>query len=109
MRYLVNVVGMLGLALATSGCPTTFTGSAHVENGKAGCEYKCKKSGLRFSGMVYMGEYSSACICELAKPAAATTTQGPSAAAASVGAAVGSMVQARAAEGESSTPYVLSE
>jgi hypothetical protein len=47
------------------GCATSFTGNAHVENGRAGCEEKCKGQGMQVAGMVYMGEYSSACVCEV--------------------------------------------
>ncbi len=53
------------LSLILSGCATTFTGSPHVEDGRAGCEKKCKGQGMEVAGMVYMGEYSSACVCEV--------------------------------------------
>jgi hypothetical protein len=59
----VPVVVSLGLLLA--GCATSFTGSPHVENGRSGCELKCKGQGMEVAGMVYMGEYSSACVCEV--------------------------------------------
>ena len=51
------------LALGIMGCATNFTGSPHVEGGRAGCEKKCSSNGMEVSGMVYMGEYSSACVC----------------------------------------------
>jgi len=51
------------LAVFASACATSFTGSAHVEEGRGGCERKCKGSGMELAGMVYMGEYSDACIC----------------------------------------------
>ncbi len=53
------------LALSVAGCATSFTGSPHVENGRSGCESKCKGQGMEVAGMVYMGEYSSACVCEV--------------------------------------------
>ena len=53
------------LAAFSSACATSFTGSAHVEEGRGGCERKCKGSGMEFAGMVYMGEYSDACICSV--------------------------------------------
>jgi hypothetical protein len=53
------------LALSLAGCATSFTGNAHVENGRAGCEEKCRGQGMQIAGMVYMGEYSSACVCEV--------------------------------------------
>ena len=49
--------------LSVSGCATTFVGSAHIEDGRAGCEQKCAGEGLAMSALVYMGEYSSACVC----------------------------------------------
>ena len=82
------------LLVALSGCvkATEFTGSAHVEEGRAGCERKCASQGLAMTGMVYMGEYSSACMCEV--PGAATTSSAaPSAAAA--GASSGVVMQMR--------------
>ena len=51
------------ILLLASGCATSFTGSAYVENGRSGCQAKCKGDGLEFVGMVYMGEYSDACVC----------------------------------------------
>jgi hypothetical protein len=73
---------------AVGGCATSFTGSAHIEGGCVGCESKCGEQGLEMAGMVYMGEYSSACVCELAGSASADS--------ASVsGAAVGVAMQMR--------------
>jgi hypothetical protein len=53
------------LMLVLAGCATSFTGSPHVEDGRAGCEKKCRGQGMEVAGMVYMGEYSSACVCEV--------------------------------------------
>lgn len=91
MKRLMMIL-MLALMSAGTGCATSFTGSAHVEEGRAGCERKCQGQGLEMSGMVYMGEYSSACICDV--PGAS----GGSAAAAggaSAGAAAGVVMQMR--------------
>jgi len=65
MKKLHNVVLLLSFVFASllTGCATSFTGSAHVEGGRTGCEAKCKGQGLDFVGMVYMGEYSDACMC----------------------------------------------
>ena len=52
-------------AAFSTACATSFTGSAHVEEGRGGCERKCKNSGMEVAGMVYMGEYSDACICSV--------------------------------------------
>jgi hypothetical protein len=82
------------LLIALSGCmkATEFTGSAHVEQGRAGCERKCAGQGLAMTGMVYMGEYSSACMCEV--PGAATAG-GSATSAAAGGAASGVAMQMR--------------
>ncbi|MBS1120433.1 MAG: hypothetical protein H6Q90_2661 [Deltaproteobacteria bacterium] len=76
-----------------AGCQTQFTGSPHIDPGT--CMAKCAQSNLQMSGIVYMGEYSSACICEIPKqpgaPAAAPTSQP----AAAVGAAAGVVMQMR--------------
>ena len=74
MRRLRISVLALGLTLGLAGCPTSFSGNAYVHDGRAGCEQKCKKAKLRMSALVFLGEYSSACVCEVpadkAKPAA---------------------------------------
>jgi hypothetical protein len=61
-RWLTRLFG-LALMLGLSACATSFTGSAHVDNGRSGCEAKCKGEGMELAGMVYMGEYSDACVC----------------------------------------------
>ena len=61
MSRLVVILGSLALCA----CTTTFTGNSYVANGRAGCEQKCRAEGLTMTGMVFMGEYSSACVCEL--------------------------------------------
>jgi hypothetical protein len=96
MRRLFSTLGFLLLTSSLSGCPTTFSGSAHVVGGRAGCEQKCKKSKLRMSALVFLGEYSSACVCEAQIPSDKTSESGsaPEArAAGSVGAAVTAMQQ----------------
>jgi hypothetical protein len=64
----------LGISLVVCGlsfgCATSFTGSPHVEDGRQGCEAKCKGQGMQVAGMVYMGEYSSACVCEVPRGSA---------------------------------------
>jgi hypothetical protein len=57
----MTILGMLSL----SACVTSFQGSPHVEGGRQGCEAKCRGQGMAVAGMVYMGEYSSACVCEV--------------------------------------------
>jgi hypothetical protein len=70
--------------LLASGCATTFMGSAEVEGGRAGCEKKCAGVGLTMQAFVFMGEYSTACVCE--PPGRTQGAEGsPAAAAISVG------------------------
>jgi hypothetical protein len=59
--FMVSLLGLLALFYA--GCATSFTGSAFVEDGRGGCEMKCREQGMELAGMVYMGEYSDACVC----------------------------------------------
>lgn len=57
-------VGLLITAsLLALACATSFTGSPYVENGRSGCEAKCRAAGMEVAGLVYMGEYSDACVC----------------------------------------------
>jgi hypothetical protein len=63
MRAL-GAFALVGFAfVVTSGCATSFTGSPYVENGRSGCEAKCRSAGMEVVGLVYMGEYSDACVC----------------------------------------------
>ncbi|HEX7476747.1 MAG TPA: hypothetical protein VF331_02975 [Polyangiales bacterium] len=78
----------LSLLLAACGCATSFEGSAYVPGERAGCEKKCNAQGLVMGSLVYMGEYSSACVCEL--PASHAPAAG---AAASSAGAVGVIMQ----------------
>ena len=63
IRFALVTLGTTAAAMATTACATSFTGSAHVDDGRAGCERKCKGQGMEVAGMVYMGEYSDACVC----------------------------------------------
>ncbi|MBI2894656.1 MAG: hypothetical protein HYY06_13970 [Deltaproteobacteria bacterium] len=62
MNVIVRAV-VLALLLTTAACAMGFQGSAHVENGPAGCQAKCQRWGMRLAGMVAVGEYSDGCIC----------------------------------------------
>jgi hypothetical protein len=64
MRF-TTIIRFALIAMATTACATSFTGSAHVDDGRAGCERKCKGQGMEVAGMVYMGEYSDACVCSV--------------------------------------------
>jgi hypothetical protein len=66
MKRIVKLASLLVfVAVASTACVTSFQGSPHVEGGRAGCEAKCRGQGMACSGMVYMGEYSSACVCQV--------------------------------------------
>lgn len=55
------LIGLAALLLA--GCETSFTGSPYVDGGRKGCEAKCQAQNMEIAGLVYMGEYSDACVC----------------------------------------------
>ena len=55
----------LALALAASGCYTVFIGEAKVPEGRRTCEKYCGLAGMELTGMVFMGEYTDGCICEV--------------------------------------------
>ena len=79
------------------GCQTQFTGDPHID--PQTCQRRCAASQLRMSGIVYMGEYSSACICEVVPPAGAPSAPSgaPGGASAAAGAAAGVVMQMRRA------------
>jgi hypothetical protein len=87
-----------GMFLFTLGCQTNFTGSPHISTQQ--CEARCTADGLVLGGMVYMGEYSSACICE--KPNTAAASISGAAAAAAAGAA-GVVMQTRNQEAQNNS------
>lgn len=88
------------VTMASAGCATSFTGDAHFPGGVSGCRKHCDASGLAMESFVYMGEYSSACVC--AAPSGAPKYEGASASAAgaSAGAAVGVVMAMRERERE---------
>jgi hypothetical protein len=59
MRSLLLAIAML----SATGCQTQFVGNAHIDPGT--CQARCTADHLEMAGMVYMGDYSSACICEV--------------------------------------------
>lgn len=69
MTHAVSKLGAVLLAglmtIPLSACATSFTGSPHVEGGRNGCAAKCHAQGMEIAGMVYMGEYSDACVCSV--------------------------------------------
>ena len=101
MRSLSVMFVVLG---AVAGCQTQFVGDPHIE--PITCQAKCREANLVMAGMVYLGQYSSACLCEVPRPAAApvaaqTRAGGASGAVAlasgALGAAVGVIMQMRTA------------
>jgi hypothetical protein len=94
-----QLLASVGAAIATlflAGCATTFTGDAHVPGGRSGCVDMCQAQGMDVAGMVFMGEYSSACVCEVASGDSAAVSS--SAVAAAGGSAAGVVLQMRAAQ-----------
>ena len=79
--------------LAGSGCATSFTGPAEIQGGRPGCEQKCASVGMEMQAFVFMGEYSTACVCDV--PGRAQQARSSAATAA---AAVSVMTQMRAAQ-----------
>lgn len=57
------IVLLVTASMFALGCATSFTGEAHVPEGPAGCELKCRAWGYECVGMIAMGEYSDGCIC----------------------------------------------
>ncbi|HWL84542.1 MAG TPA: hypothetical protein VNO21_02000 [Polyangiaceae bacterium] len=87
---------LTAMLMVTVGCATSFTGSPHVEGGRAGCDAKCKGLGMSVAGFVYMGEYSSACVCEVPRATSSIESRRLLASAAgSMGAAAGVITQMR--------------
>lgn len=70
---IIQGLGLCGLAFfltGAMGCATSFTGSAKVPGGPAGCRDVCGGYGMELAGMVAMGEYSDGCICKVKGEAA---------------------------------------
>src|SRR5437660_8917930 len=89
---------IMGIAVAVVlsgalGCATSFTGSAHIEGGRNACEAKCRGQGMQIAGMVYMGEYSSACVCEVPRTTGSSGRLELMGAAGASGAAAGVVMQ----------------
>ncbi|UJR85991.1 hypothetical protein [Sandaracinus amylolyticus] len=92
-KILVSIVpaSLLVLAVLTNvGCATSFRGNAHFPGGPAGCRARCRSIGGTMAQFVYVGDYSSACVC--GAPDATTTAGG---AGSSSAAAVAVMTQMR--------------
>ncbi|HXK20440.1 MAG TPA: hypothetical protein VNG33_21670 [Polyangiaceae bacterium] len=98
IRIAFIAAGTMASALSMAGCATAFTGSAHVEDGRAGCERKCKGQGMEVAGMVYMGEYSDACVCAVPGQTGSLRAKYLASAGAVAGGSAGVVMQMRAQE-----------
>jgi hypothetical protein len=88
----VVLVTMIAACL-TPACATSFAGNANVPGGPSGCARRCRDEQMRMSSYVFVGAYSSACVCEPGSQA--SNTQTGSEAGGAVAAAVGVMMQMR--------------
>lgn len=63
LRLAVLTLFALGITLST-GCATTFFGDPYF-GGPRKCYQKCRSQNMNMAGYVYVGRYSSACVCEI--------------------------------------------
>ena len=88
----------LALCACLPGCRTNFTGSPQYPGGAPACFRQCAAENMRMAQFVYVGAYSSACVCEIVPiptsgARAATFDQRSGASGATTAAAVGVMTQ----------------
>jgi hypothetical protein len=105
---ILRKLALLTIAVSVGGCATSFTGDPHIENGRAGCEAKCKGQGMALAGMVFMGEYTSGCVCTV--PGQSASVGGRLYAAAQAGATAGSagvVMQMRRAQQQNSNNSMM--
>ena len=105
---ILRKIATLAIALGVGGCATSFTGDPHIENGRSGCEAKCKGQGMALAGMVFMGEYTSGCVCTV--PGQSASVGGQLYAAAQAGATAGSagvVMQMRRAQQQNSNNSMM--
>jgi hypothetical protein len=101
-----RTLGTLSIIFAISGCATSFTGDPHIENGRSGCEAKCKGQGMALAGMVFMGEYTSGCVCTVPGQSAMAGQQLMAAAQAGAGAgSAGVVMQMRRQASQQRTTF----
>jgi hypothetical protein len=101
MRTLL--LAILGLGIV-AGCQTQFLGDPHID--PVACQARCAEGHLEMAGMVYLGEYSSACICQVPRPPGVQASKVPDAVAAApgaLGASAGVIMQMRAAQQQNNT------
>ena len=98
MRWMGPALAAGVAAFVATGCATSFVGSAYFEGGRPACEAKCREQGMEAAGMVFMGEYSSACLCEVPRPNGAPPRAVSSLAGAAGGGSAGVWMQMQAAQ-----------
>ena len=104
MRIRAFAAIMMG-SIFLMACATSFSGSPYVENGRSGCEAKCRSVGMEVAGIVYMGEYSDACICSVPGRVASRGQLIAKASGAVAGAAAGVVMQMERQRSQSSTMH----
>jgi hypothetical protein len=76
-------------------CATEFIGEAHYVGGPSACVRNCRKEHMEMDSFVFMGEYSSACVCRLVRKEAQSAQRDDGRSSGSVGAVAGVMTQIR--------------
>jgi len=66
----------LVLLVLAAGCATSFQGSAKFPGGPRGCLARCRTLNMEMSSYVYVGEYSTGCVCSLKRRASAQAAAG---------------------------------
>lgn len=67
------------------GCkqPTSFKGDAHFPGGPSACYEMCKSNGMEMDSYIFVGEYSSGCVCRPVRTSGQASSQSASGSAAS--------------------------
>ena len=81
-------------AAASMGCATSFRGNAHFPGGPGACFSHCAGQRMQMLQYVYVGDYSSACVCGVIPVQASNAA----ASGAAVAAAAGVMTQMQEAQ-----------
>lgn len=94
MAASTRVMFLCLFVLSLGACATTFKGDAQFPGGPRGCYDRCEKAGLTMTSYVFVGEYSSGCVCSLKrKPTSASDGASAQSSAATSAAAVAVMRQ----------------
>jgi hypothetical protein len=94
MSHALRALVLVSIALA-GGCATSFVGDAYYPGGASACFTTCANQRMEMGGFVYLGEYSSACVCQ---PAHGGGAAPGGASAGGAGSAVGVVMQMRSAQ-----------